>query len=97
MATGKTSLLFYLLKERTCPSDHYPTMGVEAGVKVFEYPNDEFGLIQVWDTAGKHDNHKYICERHYGDNDGFLIIIDKSNENTLKSVNYWLDSTQKLI
>ena len=58
MGTGKTSIMTYILKNRTYPDQHYPTMGVEAGVRVFEYPNEEFGLIQVWDNAGKHDNHK---------------------------------------
>jgi GTPase SAR1 family protein len=68
-------------------------LGVEAGVKVFNYPNDEYGLIQIWDTAGRHHNHEEICERYYNNTDGFLIVIDKKDENTLKSIGYWHDST----
>ena len=40
MKTGKTSIMTYLLKDKTYPDAHYPTMGIEAGVKVFEYPNE---------------------------------------------------------
>lgn len=31
--TGKTSLVHYLLKNRQFDAEHYPTVGVEAGVK----------------------------------------------------------------
>lgn len=61
-------------------------------MKVIKYPEELYGLIQFWDTAGHHDYHKEIAERYYAGTNGFLIVIDKTNENSLKSVNYWMSS-----
>ena len=37
--TGKSSILSYFIKNRKYPDNHYPTLGVEAGVKTILYEN----------------------------------------------------------
>lgn len=87
--TGKTSIISCLLRNGQYESEHYPTVGVEAGIKAIQYGQGQFAVVQLWDTAGKHELHEYVCEKFYGDIDGFLIVVDLTNENTLASVRYW--------
>lgn len=101
-STGKTSFISYLINNRRIPTNHYPTVGVEAGIKEFEYEiaedgKQEYAVVELWDTAGKHSFHDEVCEKFYANMDGFIIFIDKSNENTLKSVAYWTESTRSLM
>lgn len=94
--TGKSSILSYFLKEKKYPENHYPTLGVEAGVKTINYDNDEYALVQFWDTAGKTTFHDEICTRYYEGTDGFIIVIDKSDKMALNSIPNWLNSIFRL-
>lgn len=76
---GKSSIIQYILKGRKFDAEHYPTVGVEAGIKSYEFQSGEFAVVQVWDTAGKHELHDYVCEKFYDDMNGFLIVADMSN------------------
>lgn len=54
---GKTSIIYYLLKNRQFSEEYYPTVGVEAGIKTIEYEDNQYAVVQLWDTAGKHELH----------------------------------------
>ena len=88
-SVGKTTIFQRFidnhLEKKSCA-----TVGVEFKLKNYNYHNKNYS-IQVFDTAGQ-ERFRSITQAYYKMGQGFFIIFDISNEDSLKSVPYWIDS-----
>ena len=46
--------------------------------------------IQIWDTAGE-ERFRNIAKNYFNQSDGFLIVYDITDKNTLEKLDFWYD------
>ena len=88
-SVGKTTI-FQRFIDNHLEKNSFATVGVEFKLKYYNYHNKNYS-IQVFDTAGQ-ERFRSITQAYYKMGQGFFIIFDISNEDSLKSVPYWIDS-----
>ena len=88
-SVGKTTI-FQRFIDNHLEKNSFATVGVEFKLKNYNYHNKNYS-IQVFDTAGQ-ERFRSITQAYYKMGQGFFIIFDISNEDSLKSVPYWIDS-----
>ena len=88
-SVGKTTI-FQRFIDNHLEKNSCATVGVEFKLKNYNYHNKNYS-IQVFDTAGQ-ERFRSITQAYYKMGQGFFIIFDISNEDSLKSVPYWIDS-----
>ena len=88
-SVGKTTI-FQRFIDNHLEKNSSATVGVEFKLKNYNYHNKNYS-IQVFDTAGQ-ERFRSITQAYYKMGQGFFIIFDISNEDSLKSVPYWIDS-----
>ena len=70
------------------------TIGVEAdGTKIITYKNKKYS-INFFDTAGL-ERFRGIKKACFLMGDGFFIVFDLSNEQSLKSAEEWINSIKE--
>ena len=70
------------------------TIGVVAdGTKIITYKNKKY-LIQLFDTAGQ-ERFRGITKSYFNMGDGFFIVFNLSNEQSLESIEEWINSIKE--
>ena len=68
------------------------TLGIEKNVKIIKIDETEYKL-NLWDTAGQ-ERFRSLPKKYYQNADGIFIFFDVANEQSYKSINYWLENIQ---
>lgn len=68
------------------------TLGIEKHVKIIKIDETEYKL-NLWDTAGQ-ERFRSLPKKYYQNADGIFIFFDVANEQSYKSINYWLENIQ---
>ena len=90
---GKTSIMnSYMYKYHHRP--YKSTIGVDFLSKDIILDDDTIVTIQIWDTAGQ-ERFLALGPGYYRGADGCIIVYDKSNQNSFKSVESWKDECLK--
>ena len=89
---GKTSLLHRILNN-TFLTDYNTTIGVDFGYSIYE-TNKKY-KFQIWDTAGQ-EKFSPITNSFFCNIAVYLIMFDKSNYNSFRRLNHWIDKVDYL-
>ena len=71
------------------------TLGVDFETKIITYKNKKYS-IELFDSAGQ-ERFQSITLSYYHMADGFFIVFNLSNENSLNSIKRWIDSSKEVI
>ena len=89
---GKTSIfkryLFNNYEEKMMS-----TIGVESETKILNYNNKNYSITLI-DTTGQ-ERFKSITKSYYHMGDGFFIVFDLTNEDSLNAIEEWIDSIRE--
>ena len=89
---GKTSIfkryLFNKYEEKMMS-----TIGVELETKILNYNNKNYSITLI-DTTGQ-ERFKSITKSYYHMGDGFFIVFDLTNEDSLNAIEEWIDSIRE--
>ena len=89
---GKTSILRrYLFNQ--FEEANASTIGVELDTKIINYKNNYYS-ITLFDTTGQ-ERFKSITQSYYHMGEGFFVVFDLTNENSLIAVDEWIGSIQE--
>ena len=77
--------------DRSCIS----TIGVEFKVKQYKYKNNNYSL-QIFDTAGQ-ERFRSVTQAYYKMGDGFIIVFDLTNQDSLNAVDEWINNVKDTI
>ena len=89
---GKTSI-FERFINNTFQENKSSSIGVDFETKIFKYKDKKY-TIHLYDTAGQ-ERFRSITKMHYHLAEGFFIVFDLTNENSLNSIQYWIDSIKE--
>ena len=89
---GKTSIFESFIKG-TFKENQSASIGVDFETKIFKYKNTNY-TIHLYDTAGQ-ERFRAITEGFYHFGKGYFIVFDLTNENSLNSIQYWIDSIKE--
>lgn len=93
MSVGKSSLLYWLLKQEPL-NEGFPTVGVEVGSRSFFLRNSNVH-VQFWDTAGQ-ERFRSVCHQHYKGADAAILVFDVGNRTTFEGLTGWLQRSPLL-
>ena len=85
---GKTSLIKRYTQDKFA-GIYLTTVGVDFQDKVIQI-NDKKIRLQIWDTAGQ-ERFRNIAKNYFHSSDGFLLVYDITDLNSLNSLNYWIE------
>ena len=85
---GKTSI-FLRYHKNTFNGNHIATVSIDFEVKNIKYNNKDY-LIKIFDTAGQ-ERFKSMITPYFHMADGFFIVFDLTNKNSLDSVYQWIE------
>ena len=88
---GKTTI-FQRFIESKISDVPTATIGVEFKIKEYKYNNKNYS-IQIFDTAGQ-ERFRSITEAYYKMGEGFFVVFDLTNIDSLNAVKYWIESIQ---
>ena len=71
------------------------TLGVDFETKNITYKNKNYS-IRLFDSAGQ-ERFQSVTKAYYHMADGFFIVFNLSNENSLNSIKRWIDSSKEVI
>ncbi|PNF22209.1 Ras-related protein Rab-7L1, partial [Cryptotermes secundus] len=75
---------------------HYKgTVGVDFALKVLHWADSMTVKLQLWDIAGQ-EKFSWMTRVYYKDSDGYLILFDLSNKNTLTNAIKWKTDVDSL-
>ena len=89
---GKTTIFNRSIFDRL-DKNQGSTIGVDFEAKNFKYKNQAYS-IKLFDTAGQ-ERFQSITKAYYHMGDGFLIVFDLTNENSLKAIGDWISSLKE--
>ena len=89
---GKTTIFNRYIFDRL-DKNQGSTIGVDFEAKNFKYKNQTYS-IKLFDTAGQ-ERFQSITKAYYHMGDGFLIVFDLTNENSLKAIGDWISSLKE--
>ena len=69
------------------------TIGVESETKILNYNNKNYSITLI-DTTGQ-ERFKSITKSYYHMGDGFFIVFDLTNEDSLNAIEEWIDSIRE--
>ena len=89
ISVGKTSILNRFFKNTF--SNNYQS-NINANFNSFSIFLDKFIKVNlnIWDTCGE-EKFKSITKQYYRDSSAVLLVYDLTNENSLKSIENWLN------
>ena len=85
---GKTTIFHRFIGDKIL--NNTATVGVEFKIKEFIYNNNKY-TIQLYDTAGQ-ERFRCVTQAYYRIGDGYFVVFDLSNKDSLDSVKYWIQS-----
>ena len=85
---GKTSI-FLKYHKNTINGNHITTVSIDFEVKNVKYKNKNYS-IKIFDTAGQ-ERFKSMISPYFHMADGFFVVFDLTNKNSLDSVSQWLE------
>ena len=91
---GKTSIFKKFFKNEF-KGNYTSTIGVEFLTKEFQYKNKNYS-IQFFDTAGQ-ERFRSLTESYYHLGEGFFIVFDLTNKNSLMALPSWIESLKEHI
>jgi len=89
---GKTSI-FDRFKKDGFKENQSSSIGVDYETRTINY-NDKKYTIHLYDTAGQ-ERFRSITPSYYHLADGFFIVFDLTNENSLNEISFWIDSIKE--
>ena len=89
---GKTSIFERFIKG-TFTEIKGASIGIDFETKPFKYKNTNY-TIDLYDTAGQ-ERFRSITKVYYKNGEGYFIVFDLTNENSLNSIQYWIDSIKE--
>ena len=89
---GKTSI-FDRFKKDGFKENQSSSIGVDYETRIMNY-NDKKYTILLYDTAGQ-ERFRSITPSYYHLADGFFIVFDLTNENSLNEIKNWIDSIKE--
>jgi small GTP-binding protein len=91
---GKTSIMRRFINNEFI-SKSSSSIGIDYNFKSMKYNNKTYS-IQIFDTAGQ-ERFKSLVKTYYHIGDGFFIIFDLTNDNSLDAIKYWIESVNEII
>ena len=85
---GKTSI-FLKYHKNTFNGNHITTVSIDFEVKNVKYNNNNYS-IKIFDTAGQ-ERFKSMITPYFHMADGFFVVFDLTNKNSLNSVSHWIE------
>ena len=85
---GKTSVIKRYTKNKF-GGIYLTTVGVDFQSKIIEIDGKKI-MLQIWDTAGQ-ERFRNIARNYFHSSNGFLLIYDISEKDSLNKLNYWID------
>ena len=91
---GKTTI-FKRFCENIFDKNTITTLGIEFKIKNYKYNNKDYS-IQIFDTAG-HERFKSITENYFRMGNGFLMVFDLTNQDSLNVLDDWINRVNEAI
>lgn len=91
-SVGKTSIIVRFCKGFFNP-EYISTIGVNFFVQDVEL-GDRVLRLQIWDTAGQ-EQFGPLRRRYYVGAKGAVLVYDKSNSNSYRRLDYWIDEIRE--
>ena len=91
---GKTSIMRRFINNEFI-SKSSSSIGIDYNFKSMKYNNKTYS-IQIFDTAGQ-ERFKSLVKTYYHIGDGFFIIFDLTNDNSLDAIKYWIEGVNEII
>ena len=91
---GKTTI-FKRFCENIFDKNTITTLGIEFKIKNYKYNNKDYS-IQIFDTAG-HERFKSITENYFRMGNGFLMVFDLTNQDSLTNLENWINKVNEVI
>ena len=89
---GKTSI-FERFKKEGFKEYQSSSIGVDYETRVIDYKDKKYTII-LYDTAGQ-ERFRSITPSYYHLANGFFIVFDLTNENSLNEIKNWIDSIKE--
>jgi len=93
---GKTSLIKRFVEDKFQES-YLSTLGVEISKKTLELDETTNVNFIIWDIAGQRTQMAPYKKRFYGGANSAFIVIDRTREENLDSVEYWYEDIKQSI
>ena len=89
---GKTSIFERFIKG-TFIENKSATIGIDFETNMLKYKNTNY-TIDLYDIPGQ-ERFRSIVPSYYRIVDGFFIVFDLTNENSLNSIQYWINTIKE--
>ena len=89
---GKTSIFERFIKG-TFTENKSASIGIDFETKVFKNKQKNY-KIHLYDTAGQ-ERFRSITQQYYKNAEGYFIVFDLTNENSLSAIQYWVDTIKE--
>ena len=89
---GKTSIFERFIKG-TFNDNKSASIGIDFETNILKYKNTNY-TIDLYDIPGQ-ERFRSIVPSYYRIVEGFFIVFDLTNENSLNSIQYWVDSIKE--
>ena len=89
---GKTSI-FERFINGTFTENKSASIGIDFETKAFKNKQKNY-KIHLYDTAGQ-ERFRSITQQYYKNAEGYFIVFDLSNENSLSAIQYWVDTIKE--
>jgi small GTP-binding protein len=93
---GKTSLIKRFIEDKFQES-YLSTLGVEISKKTLELAETTNVNFIIWDIAGQRTQMAPYKKRFYSGANAAFIVIDRTREGNLKSMEYWYDDIKQAV
>ena len=89
---GKTSIFERFIKGKFAENKS-ASIGIDFETNILKYKNTNY-TIDLYDIPGQ-ERFRSIVPSYYRIVEGFFIVFDLTNENSLNSIQYWVDSIKE--
>jgi len=86
---GKTSIVYWLMYQKHCMTDVFPTIGTAFNTRTIEIDNRQIKL-QLWDTAGQ-ERFRSIAKIYYRGSYGCLCVFDVMDKDSFTGLKQWIE------
>ena len=86
---GKTTI-FQRFVHKNINENQLSTIGIEFNAKNYKFNNKDY-QIQIFDTGGQ-ERFRSMIEGYYKMGNGFFVVFDMTNIDSLNSLEYWINS-----
>ena len=89
---GKTSIMMRFVNNEFVDKKS-STIGIDYYIKHMKYKDKTYS-IQIFDTAGQ-EKFKSLTKSYYRMGNGFFIIFDLTNDDSLNAVKFWIEDVKE--